>query len=111
KRDANMKIAFGGEFGTFDNPDHNLCAPHLSIEITSLKPENISDSEGLERAKKLLVQEIKIEQAGLDNSAHPNLFRRKATIQKEQLLKELTAMDLEELRYLAMAFLELRVTG
>lgn len=111
KRDANRNLAFGGEFGIFDKPDYNLCEPHLSIEITSLKPENVRDSETLERAKKLLVQEIKLEQAGLDNSAHPTLFRRKITIQKESLLKDLSAMDLEELRYLAMAFLEFRVTS
>ena len=111
KRDASRKLDFGGEFDIFDKPDYNLCEPHLSIEITSLKPEGIRDSEPLERAKKLLVQEIKLEQAGLDNSSRSTLFRREATIQKEQLLKELSAMDLEELRYLAMAFLELRVTS
>lgn len=111
KRDDNRNIAFGGEFGIFDKPDYNLCEPHLSIEITSLKPEDAKDSNTLERAKKLLVQEIKLEQAGLDNRAHPTLFKKETTIHKEQLLKELDAMDLEELRYLAMAFLELRVTS
>lgn len=111
KRDENNKLQFGGEFGTFDKPDYNLCEPHLSIEITSIKPEEVRDHQALERAKKLLVHQIKLEQAGLDNSIHPNLFRKEISIQKEKLLDELSAMDLEELRYLAMAFLEMRITG
>lgn len=109
KRDANRNLAFGGEFGVWDRPETNLCEPHLVIEVTSLKPENKRDSKALERAKKLLFQEIKLQHAGLDISARPILSSQQLRIQEEKLLKKLTPMDLEELRYLALAFSEPRL--